>query len=444
MKLKRILAGAVAGIMALSLAACTSSASGSETTAASTGEAAADPTAAEETITVWTHYGEQNKDEMDYAYSKVKEKYPNVTLEFEDMPQDGNVAIKARAATGSLPDIMYLTGGLIDVLQKSNSLLVLDEYVAESNFKDELTEVAQKYCMTSPDGHIYVFAAAGVQPTLWYYNKTLFEENNIKVPTNYDELMDAVVAFNDLGITPMALWGKEPWPLGAFFDAFAMRENSQGVVALSTGEVTADAYTESINKIKALIDAGIFDDGMTNMDYETALALFQAGQAAMFQNGSWFIKDCPGAMNELSEDIDFFEILPTGVAGDTTNENCFSGGGDTKGYGVAASVNNPDLCADVARIIALAQSEYNFTAKGSPDVCIKTDDLQPETPLTAMGEKLVARLPSMTCDSALMHNLTNTEFSTGFFEEMQKLMVGESTEDFVANVNKLIEQSTAN
>lgn len=184
MKRKRILCSVLSLAMAFGtsagMTACSSgntaasSASSSSSQAPSSLQASSSGSDVSAKIDLWTHYGSDSKAEVDYAVKKVKEKYPNLEFQIEDMPQDGNQAIKARAATGNLPDIMYLSGGLINIFTKSQSIIELDKYIQETDFKNELNAASQKYCLTSSDGHNYVFTAAGVEPILWYYNKSSF------------------------------------------------------------------------------------------------------------------------------------------------------------------------------------------------------------------------------------------------------------------------------
>lgn len=105
------------------------------------GVQAAEGTDEEITLTVHIHYsGEQEKAVSDYAAEKVKEKYPNVTLEFEDFIGDGGQTLKTRAATGDLPDLIKLDGGTINALSASGNLLVLDEYYEENNYTEHLPQ----------------------------------------------------------------------------------------------------------------------------------------------------------------------------------------------------------------------------------------------------------------------------------------------------------------
>ncbi len=450
MKLKKLIAAVTCLGMVLSLSACGGNVSApKETSVDPESKTEADQTAADAegetgsdvdvTLQLCTHYaGNGESPNVDYAIEKVKEKYPNVKFEIDVFPQDGGQSLKARAATGSLPDIIWLNSGLIEPLAKSGSLVQLDSYIGESGFKDTLNAAVQEYCMKSSDGHMYMYSVEGVQPLVWYYNKEVFEQNGVKVPENYDELLSAVQQFQKKGIIPMALFGKEPWPLGAFFEAFAMRENPEGLRPLAEGRAKASdqEYQKAIEKMTAVIEAGMFQKGVTNADHDTAFALFTAGEAAMFQNGSWAIND----MNEkMGDKVDYFTSYPTNDAGNDANKNAFAGGGDTVGYGVSATTSDVDLAADIARILAQAQAEYDYVNRNSVGSAVDTSKIAKETPLPPLGEKMATEIPNMQFESTMLQNFPNTVFATGFAEEMQKLLVGETTEEFIANLDRLID-----
>lgn len=402
----------------------------------------AEGTDEEITLNVCIHYYDDNKELADYAAEKVKEKYPNVTLVFEDYPQDGGQTLKTRAATGDLPDIFKVDGGLCETLIKSGSILQLDEYVEENNYTEHLPQNVIDSCLYSSDGHIYQFPVDGTAPVLWYYNKAVFEENNIKVPTNYDELMTAIEELRAIDIIPVAFFGKEPWPVGAFFDTFALKENEGGVKALSEGTAKAsdEGYTKAINKIADAVEAGIFQDGVTNTDYETANALFMEGKAAMFLNGSWYVAD---VINNLGENGAILDTYPTADAGESEESmGRMAGGPDTCGMAVSASTEYPEIAMDVAAIFTAAREEREFTYYKQLTVPVKTDELQIEGDLEPLRQTLLDKISTYTYGSKFTHTLTNTEFSADMIEELQKLLVGESAEDFIKNVDKSIEKTT--
>lgn len=390
-------------------------------------------------LTMMTYYEGEDDQLCNYAYEKVKECFPNVTIEFEAQPQDGGQTIKTRAATGDLPDILQSDSGTLTLLAESGSILVLDDYIQEMNYEEKLVQGAIQTCLYSPDGHIYEFPIGGVSPVLWYYNKAIFEEYGVKVPTNYDELLEAVETFRENDVVPLATFAKEPWPVGAIYDSFVLKEDPTGIYGLSLGEARADdeANKNAVEKLKTLIDAGMFQDGCTNADFDTASAMFTEGQCAMFVNGSWYIADASPA---LGDNLGVFESYPTADAGkEEENKYAMTGGGDTCGLTITTSAEDPDLCAQVAAVYAYNREIAEYQITNSVTVPVKTEGIETNEPLSAASQQLLEMIPNLTYESKFLHTLPNTEFATSFTEEMQKLLVGESAEDFMANVNKCID-----
>lgn len=391
---------------------------------------------------VCTYYGGDSTVFADFAAAQIQKKFPNVTLEFETLPSDGGQTIKTRAATGDLPDILLVDSGTIDTLAESGGILPIDEYVEKFNIRNYYTEAIMENCLYSEDGHVYQFPMGSISPILWYYNKQIFEENKIKVPSNYEELQQAVVALREKDIIPMAMFGKEPWPLGAFFDTFAVKQNPGGCYALSEGKAKASdaGYQNAINKMKQLIDLGIFQDGVTNADFDTASAMFKEGQSAMFLNGSWYTGE---ALEGLGENLGIITSYPTADTGkETENQYAMTGGGDTSGMAVTASAENKELAAKVAFLFAYYREVAQYEMKSLVTTPLKTDNLVLQNELDHVSKELLEVVGNYTYATKFLHTFPNTKFATGFTEEMQKFLVGESAADFTANIDKSIEKTT--
>ncbi|WP_148411074.1 ABC transporter substrate-binding protein [Murimonas intestini] len=459
MKLKKVMSMAMAAAMVLGMTATAEASEGTEASAETAAEAteaagenasqtvspldllAPEVDETEAVFRVCTYYGGDNTVFADYAAEKIKEKYPNVTLEFETYPSDGGQTIKTRAATGDLPEILMVDSGTISVLAESGSIIPLDEYIEKFRLADYYNDSIMQNTLYAPDGHMYHFQIGSISPILWYYNNELFEENNIKVPENYDELLAAVKAFREKDIIPMAMFGKEPWPLGAFFDSFAVKEVPGGCYALSKGEVKAsdEGIQKAVGKIEELIQAGIFQDGVTNTDFDTASALFKEGKAAMMLNGSWYTGD---VIEPMAGKVDIMAAYPTADAGsEAVNEFCMTGGGDTNGMAVTASAKAPELSAKIAFLFGYYREAAQYQAKGLVTTPLKSDDLTLDNELDPISQKLLGVVNEYTYDTKFLHTLPNTKFATIFTEEMQKFLVGESAADFTANLDKAIEKT---
>ena len=128
-----------------------------------------------------------------------------------------------------------------------------------------------------------------------FYNKAIFEEVGVEVPTTYAEFVEVSQAIKDAGHIPILMCGAEPW-CGSFpvvglvtADVFGddpdwMKKRKAGEVSFSDPEMVA-----AFQKFQDLVDAGLIDEGGLGTDFATANQAFYDGEAAMYFQGSWFI-----------------------------------------------------------------------------------------------------------------------------------------------------------
>ena len=109
----------------------------------------------ERKLKIFAHYAEAEKPILDYAISKVQEKYPNVTFEIEAHPNDDGQTLKTRAATGDMPDIAHVNTGDVESLSASGSLLDVAEYVKDTGYADKMTESAKGTEVYDDGKHIF-------------------------------------------------------------------------------------------------------------------------------------------------------------------------------------------------------------------------------------------------------------------------------------------------
>lgn len=414
-----------------------------ETVAAASGtegDSAQADTNVKRTLKLYAHYGDSEREILDYAMAKVQEKYPNVTFEVEAHAQDDGQTLKTRAATGDMPDIAHVNAGDVEALSASASLMDLTDLLVETGYADKLAESA-KDTPYYDDGKAYIFPDAGAQAILLYYNKKVFADNNIEIPTNYEELAEAAKQLKAKGVIPCALFAKEGFTIGAFFDMFAMKYNPGGIKALSEGEAHAseEGYTKAIEKMMALVNDGFFQAGCTSADYETAQNLFTSGQAAMFINGDW---DIAGLTQKLGGDLGYFTSYPMADAGMEQEQNyyAFSGGYTYEGYAISSDTEDPALVADVTAILAEASvvGNYLYTAKIPTVINVDTSALADvEIPPLALVEG--EELKNMVFETAWTHTLKNVEFSTPFVELLQEMLTGMETQEAIDAIDELVD-----
>jgi raffinose/stachyose/melibiose transport system substrate-binding protein len=143
------------------------------------------------------------------------------------------------------------------------------------------------------DGKVYAVPINNVQPVFFYYNKQLFDQYGVSVPTTWDELLAAVKTFNQAGVAPIALGGASKWPDLMWEEYLVDRLGGPGAfnaaAAGQSGAWSSQAFIQANTMIQDLVRAGGFQKGFesTTQDSNAPAALLYTGRAAMELMGSW-------------------------------------------------------------------------------------------------------------------------------------------------------------
>ena len=413
-------------------------------------ETAADPPAPpppapvgdEVSYTLVIHYSTRDEREpVDWALEQLKQEFPHVTINPEAQINDDGVSMLSRIATGDVPDFFAISPNMIEPAINTNSILQLDDAVNASGIRDRMVQVSKEKQLVFTDGNIWCIPYMGTMVHLFFYNQRLFDENNITVPTNYPEFLEAVIAFNEIDIAPLPIFAVEAWPIGAFFDMFAMRADPEGMLALNNGTASASdpGFTRAIEKMAEIIDAGVFQMGATTFDYDAARSIFHEGRAPMFINGEWDVSEIVDA---LGDDAGFLDIFPTTDPGnESANAGYMPGAAEIGGLAIAADIENPELAKEVAMRLAELLSHGYFVKVGRIDGAFMTGDLQTEVPMSNMAMQLRAAKEDYQVIGTVAHSLPNQRFAVGFGESLQKLVAGQSAADFIREVDLLFENT---
>jgi len=155
-----------------------------------------------------------------------------------------------------------------------------------------------------------------------YYNKDLFEANNINIPTNWEEFLAVCEKLKEAGVTPIALAGKESWNVQLPWFALApstvyaqevdwdqKRFDNEVQFATSESWKTVAAQYEQLHK------NGYFDKDTLGISYESAKAALGAGKAGMMIDGNWSISGYEEIAKNSNINIGMF-ALPGNKAGE--------------------------------------------------------------------------------------------------------------------------------
>ena len=236
---------------------------------------------------------------LDGLIEGFKAEYPNVTVNVEAQSMDNYAdTIKLRVSTGECPDIVF--GG-----PKSYSDLVGAGVFADLTDKEYTSRVAEgSLAPVSLDGKVYGIPLDQMANVV-FYNKDIFEELGLEVPTTYSAFIDTCKALKEAGYAGSAAGYQDAISIGAnmytiYFGAPYLEQEDYAARWMS-GESTADTpgLVRAAEQWKEII--GYQNDDNATITTDRAEQLFANGEAGMIIIGTWGL----GAIMNYNPDGNF-------------------------------------------------------------------------------------------------------------------------------------------
>ncbi|GMK37466.1 putative ABC transporter extracellular-binding protein YurO [Paenibacillus sp. CCS19] len=215
---------------------------------------------------------------------------PNVKIEVETLAEEPfKNKLKAYMSSNEPIDITMVHGGA------ELNTLVQAGYVKELNPKqyegEQFNFLPGVYKSFTFNDKLYGLPRNSDYEVI-YYNKKLFADNGVKVPTTLTELLDAAKAFRDKGIAPMSINGKDLWSFGEMYQNLVLRySGNQNLILDAIDKKVKFADDENFLKAAQFLgevrDAKMFQDSYMTADYGASQNMFSQGKAAMWYMGSW-------------------------------------------------------------------------------------------------------------------------------------------------------------
>jgi raffinose/stachyose/melibiose transport system substrate-binding protein len=218
---------------------------------------------------------------------------PGSTFKNSKIPQEQlNQRIQLLASQNALP-LLYNTPAVDTAAQLSRrgQVLDLDKEFKKLGVSNEILPAAAATLRKIYGGKLaalpFEFNIEGV-----WYNKKIFRDNGIAVPTTYTQLVAAAAALKAKDIQPFAASGIQGWPLTRLVGNLIFGQlGGDAMTKIKTGKakLTDPAYVAAAQKVADLGAKGYFGEGVASLDYGPAEDLFLQGKAAMFYMGSWIL-----------------------------------------------------------------------------------------------------------------------------------------------------------
>lgn len=292
-KLKRASLSVVAGVLALSLAACGGN-NGNNNQAADGGNTGGN-TGNNEKVTIELAISKSSQDSpfiADWLLDEF-EKETNIKVNLQLIPaEQSTTVLQTKLAVDEAPDIIQynLASATTDLNLERNFETLDDEPWAARLLN---TEVLSAY------DHIYSFHVSqdiGMQGVV--YNKQMFADLGLEVPTSYEEFLAVCEAIKASGVTPVFMpykdaWAANIWPAAAFAD-YASKNDPDLFEKLNSNEVNWQDIPEFETILAQQYE--VFEKGYANADvlsdsYDMAVGKFLNKEVAMMFMGDWLIEN---------------------------------------------------------------------------------------------------------------------------------------------------------
>jgi raffinose/stachyose/melibiose transport system substrate-binding protein len=333
--IRRTLIGATALVTASVLAACSGG-----TAASSDGKPSGD-------LQILV----SSADASDAAFKAInagfEKQYPNVKLTFSSVSNDSYPATKSSRMTAANVDILVVKN-FVEVPEFAKDSTSDDVLLAQSGGLVDLS--GESFISNYTSSVLESQAIAGKQyavptglsySTGIYYNKTIFEQSGLSVPTTWNELETVMGTLKSAGQTPFGIGGKDIWPgglamLGTVAGTYPTADDKAKLVEGLWKNTTSltDAVPQSVLEKTETV----FQNAQANFagtGYDEIPAGFAAGKYAMTIDGTW---DEPAINAAVGGAFDYgYFPFP---ASDNASDNAFLNGKIELQLAVAANTKN--------------------------------------------------------------------------------------------------------
>ena len=390
------------------------------------------------TLTIW-HQSVVDTDPVKIIIEESVEEYhklhPNVTIEQDGVTgEQYKTKIKTAFAAGEAPDIAYMFSGgsFVKPYIDAGYLLPIDEYLSEETKTKILPGMIDQGTF---DGKVYALPTITFLANL-YCNTQMFEDAGAKIPTTWDELLDACEKLNAAGYTPILMGEKDRWPGMYWYDILAARTAGNAAIEeafADPSKFNTEPFIEAARKLQELVEAGAFNDNMMSMSYDEMVEGFAAGQGAMIFQANWVH---PSFMADSAATKDNVTCVPfpviDGGAGSITE---FSGG-TTDGYYINANCEHPEEAVAYLEYLSekIGVQGYQMGA-GLP--CWDTSDAD-TSELSVLDNESAALMETGTSYIGWWDNILSAEDSETYKDLLAQLMAMKITpEEFAESMSKL-------
>ncbi|WP_223693850.1 ABC transporter substrate-binding protein [Leifsonia poae] len=228
-----------------------------------------------------------------------KKKYPAVDVVFSTVSNDNYPATKSSRLTAGNLDL-FVVKGMTETPTYAKDSATDDARLAAAGGLVDLTKESflKKFTPTllasqAIDGKQYAVPTGVSYYTGVFYNKKIFADNGLAVPTTWSQFTTVVDALKAKGVTPFGLGGKDSWPAGlpmlasvaSLYPTAADKQQLAENLWTNTAKLTDPTEVKVLQQTEYVLQNS--QQGAAGADYTTIPSGFAAGDFAMTVDGTW-------------------------------------------------------------------------------------------------------------------------------------------------------------
>lgn len=374
---------------------------------------------------------------------KFEKEHPDVELDAQAIPVDGyRQRLSTVAAAGEMPDVFFTYPG--DPVKTFYEGGLMQPYtdLFEKYPEWKANFYAGAFERFTFDDEIYVAPLNLSATSFLYYNTSLFEKYNVKVPTTWDELMQAIETFNANDITPIALGNQANWVaqstiLGALSDRVTGTEWFYKAFEQDGVKYTDPEFLKVLGYFKQLVDAKAFQEGANSIDNTQSDQYFIQGKAAMTINGAWSITTLANAAPAEALEQVGVTWLPE-IPGGKGKPHTISGGA-SGGFALSSKVKGAQRDAALDLLYAISGPEgMQKLTEGSAMVMYNTEvDPSKVNPMYIKAQKVLAESEFVPVYDLYLSSAATEAINNG----LQKIIMGGDIESVAQSLQDAVVKS---
>lgn len=250
-----------------------------------------------------------NVESADAMIAAFEDENPDITVKVESQPAgtEGDNLMKTKLATGEMSDLFwYNSGSLFQALNPDQNLAPLTDEAWVGDMQDQMAAVV------STDNGVYGAPFGATQAGAVVYNKKIYADLGLEIPTSWDEFAANNEAIKTAGITPVIqtygdTWTSQLFILGDFGNVLAQDPDWAEEYTAGERKYVDEPASQGFLNQQAGFEAGWWNEDYASATYDDGARLVATGEGAHYPILTGIVSTF---QQNFPDDIDNLGVFP--------------------------------------------------------------------------------------------------------------------------------------